>query len=235
MKPSISDGRDLTVDLLGDSWTPIYTLKDLITKIPNLISNALKNPLCGSFRVGYCYEMSLWNTSHDIYLCKEHFMTKKPVDRILILTDNAFLLFEPIEIASNLVVLVAWGFLHSLIKIKVIDTNIISLLWIPKDDNDNAWGQILEIEDKEKLIKEITIKMQTLDQIKIIKEDCKRKLVIEEDEVTMKSIMNMDINAINETMAIYESSLELEPSMSKLQTLILLYQKVDLLFLRSRR
>jgi hypothetical protein len=227
MSPSISDGRDLTTDLVGGSWSPMLTLKDLILQIPNLISNALKNPLCGNFRVGFCYELSLWNTLFEIYFCKEHFMSRKTADRILILTDNTFLLFEPTKTNNNLAVLVAWGFLCSLIRIMVMDSNILSLLWIAKGDNDNAWEQILEVENKEKLIKEIAIRMQRLDQIRIMKYN--KQLVIEEDEVTMKSIMNMDINAINETMALYESSLELEPSFSKFQTLILLYQKVHYL------
>lgn len=230
MRPSIADGRDLTPELAKPNWSSPVTLKALATNIPPLISKILKDAACGSFKVGHCYEMSLWTPLDRFYLarCREKFFVRSCVspERLMLLADNVFLLLEPIQLNSNLSVLVAWGFLYSLMRVKVMGENCVSLLWMPKGDSGKGWEQVFEVEDKDKLIEAITTRMQRLDQIQIVRENYKKRPAIEEDEVTIRGIADMDINAVNETMALYESSLEVEPSISKFQTLILLYQKV---------
>jgi hypothetical protein len=235
MTPSIADGRDLTCAIAGrEIWTPILTVSDIVTSIPDFISRAIKNPLLGTFQLSGLYNIEFWSKSKEYLVvnCRERFITTDAVseERVIVMTDDIFLLLERQEKNSKQGTLVAWGFLYSLLKLRIVNASTIEFYWLSISDSKNCWTQYFIIEgNTTTLVERIVERMKKLEKINIVE-----KLSITEDEVKPKAIMQIDINEINHNIAIYESSLEAEPSLTKFQTLMLLYQKVNLLESKNR-
>eukprot|EP00826_Nyctotherus_ovalis_P019136 TRINITY_DN1584_c0_g2_i1.p1 TRINITY_DN1584_c0_g2~~TRINITY_DN1584_c0_g2_i1.p1 ORF type:complete len:310 (+),score=61.30 TRINITY_DN1584_c0_g2_i1:652-1581(+) len=226
MAPSVSDGRDLLNEFLNEKeWSPAINLSDIITNAPRVVAKALQNPLCGSFHLGQSYNINLWYLSDKYFLMrgKEIYTSVDKVSpmRVIVLTDNALVILEPNEGSFSDAVLVAWGFLYSLVKLNVTNKNSLAFYWMPKGGGAKRWRQSFQVESAESLAKEVVSRVGKLEVS--VKEESTG--VFEEEEVTPKAIAKLDINKINENIALCESSLELEPSISKFQTLMLLYQK----------
>lgn len=228
MHPSIADGRNLLNAVTGKyEWSPMVTLSDIVLKLPVFIHRAFQDPLCGSFALGDAYDLSFWSSGeYFVTQVKEVYNSpnRASSECTAVLTDDIFLLLEPKSEDGKSGVLVAWGFLESLAAAEVVGTNFVSLSWRPRDDSRRLWKQTFEAAEGQKLAAAIVERMKKLDNISM-KEG--KKIMLSEEEVTMKSIAKLDINKINENIAFCESSLESDPSLSKLQTLTLLYQKVN--------
>eukprot|EP00826_Nyctotherus_ovalis_P024044 TRINITY_DN1854_c0_g4_i1.p1 TRINITY_DN1854_c0_g4~~TRINITY_DN1854_c0_g4_i1.p1 ORF type:complete len:170 (+),score=30.57 TRINITY_DN1854_c0_g4_i1:616-1125(+) len=142
-------------------------------------------------------------------------------ERVIVLTDDIFLLLER-QANYKQGRLVAWGFLYSLLKVKVVDKNAIELHWLSSSDSENCWIQCFALEGSAVAFAEkLAGKMHKLEKVKIAE-----RQTINEDDVKPKAVMGVNIDEINQSIAIYESSLEAEPSLTKIQTLMHLYQKV---------
>ena len=228
MFPSITDGRNLLYSIIGkEEWSPIFTVAKIITMIPEFISISINNPICGHFNLDETYTISFWSKCKEyiVMKCKEKQEMEDSLSptRIMVLTDNVFLLLEPGKNNSDQGILISWGFLYSLLKIKIISKNVMQFYWLSKFDKVNVWIQRFVIEDDtETFVKMINEKMIKLGEIQVKIVNIK---MINEDEVQPKSVMQIDINQVNENIAIYESKLEADPSINKFQTLMVLYQK----------
>lgn len=228
MYPSIADGRDLLNFITGnDEWSPLVKIANIILKLPETVRNLFKNPIGGSFVLGNLYDITFWSSSDDYFIRKVNEIipsTEQQIrQRILILTDNAFLLFEPDKNNCECGTLVAWGFLESLLAVELINDDTVTLQWNPKDDLKKAWKQLFEVEDGTQLVNEITNRMKKLDKVKVTEG---KRTLLSEEEVTSKAVSDIDISEINNNIALCESSLESELTLSKFQTLMVLYQKV---------
>ena len=214
-------------ELLGNTeWSPMTNLADIIQNIPDLVSKSLKETLFGTFHLGKSYNINLWNLSSDysVTICKELYPKKNigsPL-RLLVITDNTLLVLEPRDGNFSDSILMAWGFLSSLIKLKISKDDLIELYWISKGDYNNLWKQIFQLREPEKFAEEIANKMKNL--AVIVKESYKGRFT--EEEVTSKSIKELNIKEINENIVLCESSLKTDLTVTKIQTLLLLYQKV---------
>jgi len=230
MTPSMADGRDLTCAIIErETWSPIVTISDIVTSIPDFVSRATKNPLLGTFQLDTLYNIEFWRKSKEYLMvnCKEKFIETNTIseNRVIVITDDIFLLLEKEKKNPKQGNLVAWGFLYSLLKLRIIDASTIEFCWLSISDTKNCWRQFFIIEEGAITLAEgIVERMKRLEKINVVK-----NLLIREDEVQPKSVMQIDINEINHNIAIYESSLEAEPSLTKFQTLMLLYQKVNVL------
>eukprot|EP00826_Nyctotherus_ovalis_P065193 TRINITY_DN957_c0_g1_i11.p1 TRINITY_DN957_c0_g1~~TRINITY_DN957_c0_g1_i11.p1 ORF type:complete len:273 (-),score=48.68 TRINITY_DN957_c0_g1_i11:207-1025(-) len=228
MRPSIADGRNLLNSVTGKyEWSPMVTLSDIVLKLPVFIHKAFQDPLCGSFTLGDTYDLSFWSSGeYFVTQVKEVYNSpdRTSSECTAVLTDDIFLLLEPKSEDEKSGVLVAWGFLESLVMAEVVGKSFVSLSWRARDDSKRLWKQTFEVAEGEKLTAAILERMKKLDNISV-KEG--KKVMLNEEEVTMKSVAKLDINEINENIAFCESSLESDPSLSKLQTLTLLYQKVN--------
>lgn len=148
-------------------------------------------------------------------------------NRHIVLTDDVFLLFESQEENKESYLLIAWSFLDSLIKMQVSRGTLITFTWLAKDDLAAAWEQTFEIREKVKeFVENVKEKMRMLSSISIEKAASLRKARFKEEEVTTKSMAELDIEEINENIALYESDLQTNLTISAVQTLMLLYQKV---------
>ena len=163
----------------------------------------------------------------------EHFPAhgKTSATRYIVLTDNVFMLFEPKQKKLDQVLLVAWSFLYSLVKVKLTKGKFVQLSWRGQEDVENSCEQTLEVfENAEELVGGIVEKMQKLGGIKVrsLTESSIAPAVkgeLKEEDVTVKAMAQLDINKINENIALCESSMGTELSVSAVQTLMLLYQK----------
>lgn len=230
MTPSIADGRDLTCAIIGkETWSPIITISDIITSIPDFISKVAKNPICGTFHLGSLYNIDFWVNSKE-YLtvnCKERFIEQDYVSeaRVIVITDDILLLLERQKNNYKQGLLVAWGFLYSLLKVRIVNVSTISFHWLSKLDSSNCWTQFFTVEGSAATLAErIAERMQKIEKVEVIE-----KYSITEEEVRPASVMQVNIDEINHNIAIYESSLEIEPSLDKFQTLMHLYQKVNIM------
>jgi len=208
----------------------------MISKMPKFISKIMENPICGTFHLGHYYNLNLYNDYPECFVtsCTELFPLAKTqsIKRVLILTDDVFLLFEPNKGDTTQSLLISWAFIYSLVKMRITENGQIILEW-RADSNTEIWQQYIKIDDDvDKFVEEIMDRMKEFDDIKIggnsekkIKENPKKQLL--EEDVSIKEITShTDINEINENIALYESSLEQNPTLSSFQTLMLLYQKV---------
>ena len=222
----------MTFELAGKhEWSPIATIADMVKRMPELVSRLLgsKNNVCGTFHLGHSYNLELWENLPDCYMaaCKEQYPHHKmsSPSRIILLSDTAYLLLQPKKGDLSQSLLVAWSFLHSLVRVQTIAKNVVVLTWMPKDDPNTFCEQVLEIEgDMKEFLEELLTRMARLKAAH--SGSSPKKTMLREDEVSLKAATQVDINEINENIAIYESSLESEPSISAFQTLMLLYQKV---------
>jgi len=231
MYPSICDGRNLLCSIIGtNEWSPVTTLLDIILKLSVLAHRASKNPLYGAFALGNIYDLNFWGVSNDYFITQArelyNFKEHKPTECTIVLTDNIFLILRPQNENPKQAVLVGWGFIESLLMAEIIGKHSITLYWRAKEDQKRMWKQMFEVVEGAKFIAEIVDRMKKLKDVEI-KE--RKKVMLNEEEVTIESIAKFDINEINENIAYCESSLESNPSLSKLQTLTLLYQKVKMM------
>ena len=152
----------------------------------------------------------------------------KSLARIIVVTDEAFLLFEPNKGNYTKSKLVAWSYLQSMFKIKVTGKKSIIIHWLAKNDKKKLWEQTFELINPTDLMEAILERLRRLDDIELRKpsEGYIVSPGLKEEEVTPEAIKNLDIEKINESIAIYESSLTSNPSVSKFQALMVLYQKV---------
>ncbi len=146
-------------------------------------------------------------------------------------SDNAFLLLEPRKGNAGELLLVAWSFLYSLTRLRKAGPEALRLSWRSVDSPDNECQQTLEIMDGDPadLAEVMVSRLQRLGarlaEPKGVSSSLNKGAMINEDDVTMKSVARMDINEINENIALFESSMEGNLSISAVQTLTLLYQK----------
>eukprot|EP00916_Digyalum_oweni_P008836 GHVL01014759.1.p1 GENE.GHVL01014759.1~~GHVL01014759.1.p1 ORF type:complete len:394 (+),score=70.59 GHVL01014759.1:247-1428(+) len=100
--PSIADGRELLLDVIGALWTPALQLRQIFLKIPNFVDNLVE--LCKSTVIdplGYFDGMvnMEWFEDHTFYetkclkLCPGNNQT---ADRMIVMTEGAFLVIEPV-------------------------------------------------------------------------------------------------------------------------------------------
>jgi len=199
--------------------------------LPKFIKGVMKNPYCGTFRLGRAYDARFWcqpNNSFFITKCRELHPLNNIVSyrRLIVLTDNLFLVLEPDEGNYTKSEIVAWSFLYSLVRVKVLNQTSIQFHWLPKDDDKNCWEQVFKLNNPGELLREVLSRMEKLKaEVHQINKGKKRKMLSEED-VTPEALENFNIHQIDENIALCESSLEVEPEISKFQTLMLLYQKV---------
>ena len=230
MHPSIADGRDLLSILLGNNiWSSIIMIKDLVIKLPELVSKTIDNPTCGEFRLGHNYNMAVWTSVPNYYVtkCIEIYPANGMVssERTIVLTDNAFLLLEQAKFGNQQPVLMAWAFLHSLLKIRIGKHNHISLSWLTKFDPINSFVQTFEIDNPTVFVDSVVERIKRMEGILEIKENNPKKRIISEEDVSFESVLKTNINEINESIALCESSIDIDPSVSLFQTLITLYKK----------
>ncbi len=170
----------------------------------------------------------------DVSKCREQFRPsgKVSVARYMVITDNAFLLLEPKQGNTEQMLLVAWSFLYSLVRVRVAGSSALVLSWRALADSDSAWEQSLEIlEEDPHVLATMLVRRLELLGAKVTGKKGKSVPIstkgrLNEDDVTVKSVASLDINEINEDIALYESAITSgEISVSAVQTLALLYQK----------
>lgn len=59
----LNDGRDLITAVLTQPWKATNTIYELVSRIPDFITNKSSDPDCGVYHLGQNYEMALWHSN----------------------------------------------------------------------------------------------------------------------------------------------------------------------------
>lgn len=120
--------------------------------------------------------------------------------------------------------LLAWATLQSLDKLRrnLNRPELVSFIWRHVEGK-QPWVLNLLIKNHEQCIGLLVTNMQNMGVG--IEKNVKNQAKIKESEVTKEAIAQMDIEQILEHIAVYESALNTDLSLSTVQTLTTLYQK----------
>ena len=164
--PHLADGRDLFKELRNSSQGLVFEhlLSDLLEFVKiNFERGGLI--FCGNYYLGSKYDLRILQQGcKNIINVKENLLVNgKNVkyNRVLVLSDVYFLLFEQEKWSKNNLTLEFWSSLNNIEKIqKVKDNKTVILHWTQKN-KDNPYLMNLSINDRESFIRDLLEKMKT--------------------------------------------------------------------------
>jgi len=120
--------------------------------------------------------------------------------------------------------LLSWATLQSLDKLRrnLNRPDLVSFVW-RHIDGKQPWVLNLLIPKHEECISTIVTNMQNMGVV--LEKNTKNQTKIKESEVTKEAIAQMDIEQIQEHIAVYEQAINNDLNLSTMQTLTTLYQK----------
>ena len=167
--PHLADGRDLYKELRNSKMKSSgLSLSNLLEDIIEFMKiNFERGGLifCGNYYLGEKYDLRILQKGcENIIGVKENLVVngkKARYNRILVLSDVYFLLFEQEKWYKNNLTLLFWSSLNNIEKIqKVKDNKTLILHWTGKDKG-NAYLMSLTINNRESFIQDLLEKMKT--------------------------------------------------------------------------
>ncbi|KAL4473548.1 hypothetical protein ABPG74_022412 [Tetrahymena malaccensis] len=230
--PSLADGRNFFNSVMSHiKWNSSLMLTQVLNEIINyikILNRRIKDYEFlvkeGQYEIGEEYDMEYFlNLSTcELFASQEIISKKKLNQKILMITQFKFLEFELIKNSNKTAQLVKVEDLSELISFgyaqKSKDRRI-QLKWQIKDKKKTRQVEFL-IDEEEKFLKLIEERVSQVEKLMIA-----TKKVISEDEVTLKSYENMDLDQILQNITIIESELSENITLSAIDTLMVLYQK----------
>eukprot|EP01017_Pseudomicrothorax_dubius_P011536 TRINITY_DN1432_c0_g3_i6.p1 TRINITY_DN1432_c0_g3~~TRINITY_DN1432_c0_g3_i6.p1 ORF type:complete len:254 (-),score=47.05 TRINITY_DN1432_c0_g3_i6:276-1037(-) len=139
-RPSLADGRDLLNDILGRPYSPSILLHDIVTQLIPFVKKVLANPddkvtiqSYGTYHLGEIYNLEDFLVMEEIAIFQTTELTqdKKSDKRYVVVTESNFLTFELIDKKKQIIRLMQWAHIQSLVNIKrkKDEENTIILTW----------------------------------------------------------------------------------------------------------
>lgn len=232
--PSVSDGRDLTSEILKQKWTPSITSADLISLIPGFFqSNLLKNQSeisvkdYGRFHLGSPYYLESWERKEFMasFYCAEIDVRNKKAaqERIIVLTHTVILVLELNNQYPGIGYLISWATLQSLslVRRSIKEPETLVFEWKKIEDRP-AFSQVFRMNEANSFIELLSKNMQKLGAV--VKRLTAKRLFVE-DEVNGKEIKKMNINEVLQAIEVYEDNFETVLNKNIINTLLELYQQ----------
>jgi len=143
--PSIADGRDIIDEIINHQWSVNMKLETIVNAIPAFLEGYLKNLnkgkilLSGNYLLDEKYDLSLFEEL-PVYIQKIKEVINingkdKEFQRVMIITDMFFLLFEPEKwnIKNNFMKLTFWSNIKALVLIKKnLNNDLCRFFWKQK-------------------------------------------------------------------------------------------------------
>ena len=227
--PHLCDGRDFLEDILGSAWVTKYRLIDIINKIPQFVNEYLKSlnegylSLAGKYYLGDKYNLEFLE-SLPIYSKrikeKEEINGKHiEVNKLLIVSDLYFCLFEIDKKHKNSGTLTFWSNIKALITIKrIVKENECILIWRNKFEHKKAYEISIIVPNGEEIVKLMVQKMESFGVKYNISQ---KKLGTKEGKLPI-----CDIDLIEKNIEELEKKIsDKEPKVEDVQKLISLYEK----------
>ena len=167
--PHLADGRDLYKELRNSKIkSSNISLENLLDDLIEFIKiNYERGGLifCGNYYLGEKYDLRILQKGcENIINVKQNLVLNGKntrFNRVLVLSDVYFLLFEQEKWSKNNLILLFWSSLNNIEKIqKVKDTKTLILHWTTKE-KENAYLMSLVIADRESFIQDLLEKMKT--------------------------------------------------------------------------
>ena len=167
--PHLADGRDLYKELRNSKVkTSGISLENLVDDLIEFIKiNFERGGLifCGNYYLGEKYDLRILQKGcENIINVKQNLVLNgknSRFNRILVLSDVYFLLFEQEKWSKNNLILLFWSSLNNIEKIqKVNDNKTLILHWTTKE-KENAYLMSLVIPDRGSFIQDLLEKMKT--------------------------------------------------------------------------
>eukprot|EP00331_Platyophrya_macrostoma_P001521 CAMPEP_0176407626 /NCGR_PEP_ID=MMETSP0127-20121128/1511_1 /TAXON_ID=938130 /ORGANISM="Platyophrya macrostoma, Strain WH" /LENGTH=694 /DNA_ID=CAMNT_0017786843 /DNA_START=315 /DNA_END=2399 /DNA_ORIENTATION=- len=232
--PTIADGRDYLNDILGKVWSPATLLSEIVVLLPEFLKKVYKEvhnfinlQKLGTYHLGHTYNLEDFLVLEGVAVFPGQEMLAKPSkdnSRYLVITRMSILNFEPINKNKNIVKLISWANIQSLmsIKRKREEETALVLNWKDKSKKEGI-TQIFLIDDAPKCVELI---VDTMKKIGITaNKSTPKEADLRLEDVTVTHYADMDINQILENIAILESRLQSELTITVINTLTTLYQK----------
>ena len=227
--PHLCDGRDFLEDILGSTWVTKYRLIDIINKIPQFVNEYLKSLnegyliLAGKYYLGEKYNLEFLE-SLPVYSKrikeKEEINGKHiEVNKLLIVSDLYFCLFEIDKKHKNFGALTFWSNIKALITIKrIVKENECILIWRNKFEHKKAYEISIIVPNGEEIVKLMVQKMESFGVKYNISQ---KKLGTKEGKLPI-----CDIDLIEKSIEELEKKLsDKETKVEDVQTLMSLYEK----------
>ena len=221
--PNLADGRDLYKELKN------YKNKNLKASIENLISDILDFIItnydrgglifCGSYYLGAKYDLRILKKGcQNIINVKENISIngkKIKFNRVLVLSDIYFLLFEQEKWYKNNLTLLFWSSINNIEKIqKLKDNKSIIFHWTGKD-KENAYLMNLTFIDRESFIQDLLEKMKTFGMNFDIMKVKKKNEVENNNFSSLNNLNHKDYDYKNDSQKINLIKLEEKKSSEK--------------------
>ena len=167
--PHLADGRDLYKELRNSKVkTSGISLENLVDDLIEFIKiNFERGGLifCGNYYLGEKYDLRILQKGcENIINVKQNLVLNgknSRFNRVLVLSDVYFLLFEQEKWSKNNLILLFWSSLNNIEKIqKVNDNKTLILHWTTKE-KENAYLMSLVIPDRGSFIQDLLEKMKT--------------------------------------------------------------------------
>lgn len=143
--PSIADGRDILDEIINQQWSVNIKLELIVNSIPSFLEGFMNNLskgkifLSGNYLLEEKYDLSLFEDL-PVYIQKVKEVISinnkdKEFQRVMIITDMFFLLFEPEKwnIKNNFMKLTFWSNIKALVLIKKnLNNEICRFFWKQK-------------------------------------------------------------------------------------------------------
>jgi Ubiquitin-conjugating enzyme len=160
--PSISDGRDLLLEILTEDWSPIVSLYEIITSIPSFLQkNKLNNRFCdsdsfcetiGKFNLCVPVRLNIWDNRYDMgkYIAVELDL-KNPLysqERVVVITHRFFIVLQPYPHCVGIGHIVFYSSLTLISSLRLRDLETVAFEW---KNNKNSF-QVFRIRNASHMI-----------------------------------------------------------------------------------
>ena len=168
--PHLSDGRDFCEEILGQSWTTVTKISDIVEKVPGFISEYMKSLsegyllLSGIYYLGEVYEINFLE-SLPVFtkrIKEREMIGQKYIEsnKLLLISDIYFCLFD-IEKKTKTCTLSFWSNIKALITIRRISKeNLLKFFWRNKLVNKKLHEVDIVVPKGEEIVSLILGKME---------------------------------------------------------------------------
>jgi hypothetical protein len=221
---------------MGQPWTATLRVVDIVERLPEFVSDYNRQlnegtlVLVGNYYLGEKYDLSVLESA-AIYTKKvrEKVMVdnkEKEINRLLLVSDLCFCLFDQERWNKNNLHLVFWSNIRSLITIKkIIKGNTMRFFWKQKNKKvsllfniQKSYEMVLVVENDSDALVDVMLDRMSRFGINY-------KVSKQNNEPKTGVIPKTDIETVESTIAELEAEVEQDPEMTKVEYLMNLYAK----------